>query len=695
MSVDPNYPQLTVTTNPLSGKMVVNGGIDLDDSYDRHTAPIPAPPRNYPDPLHTTLRGEFVSDIIEFAKSHPENLLAGVVPDDVIVHTISLQGDIAQSAIFGIVPPAVFLHAENVLPGDLPNGVTADPGSVRNGPLNPGTTINNINMVNNTYTNILLPAPNVNTGDLQTGVTLDPGSVRGGALNPTTTINNTNVTNGTYTNVYINTTNINNGALPALPGQTVTIAPANVTNAVYTTVLVPPSNIQPGPLPSAPGTEVTISASQITAGTLPGTVIIPASSIPAQPGGPVIVATTANIPLTGTFAVDGRVLVAGDTVLVKNQTTTTENGIWTVAAGPWTRSSAMDPRAYPGSVTDVLAGTTNGGTSWALDGTPDATGLAVGTAPLTFTKLGPAAGITYDVVAVATTNIAALTGIPLPIDSVTIAAGDAILLTAQLTQTNNGIWIVASGAWTRSPAMPTGSNVYLGTKVHVLTGDRYGGSNWVTVRRVVCIVGTNSLRFNITNDPRSTIYAKPSGSYSYTAGTNLVTSWPNRDLETAPDANGWSCNWVLNSDANNCTPNGLVIPTSVSRRTIRVTVSFNLVINPPADANIPIVNAGAYWEWHGSFPPITLSVRVGLTLDGNLISDEGFEMLPYRSYRNGVNSYDYTFPTRTQCTFNRVYRYPNAGGVIGFGLYGLTIVSSNGYTPIPNVEDLEMTIETI
>lgn len=54
--------------------------------------------------------------------------------------------------------------------------------------------------------------------------------------------------------------------------------------------------------------------------------------------GPVRVATTGNIVLTGLQTIDGVALVAGDRVLVKDQTAGSENGIYVVDTGPWRRS---------------------------------------------------------------------------------------------------------------------------------------------------------------------------------------------------------------------------------------------------------------------------------------------------------------------------------------------------------------------
>jgi len=54
--------------------------------------------------------------------------------------------------------------------------------------------------------------------------------------------------------------------------------------------------------------------------------------------GPVRVATTENIALSGNLTIDGVVLADGDRVLVKDQTDQRENGIYVADSGPWRRS---------------------------------------------------------------------------------------------------------------------------------------------------------------------------------------------------------------------------------------------------------------------------------------------------------------------------------------------------------------------
>jgi hypothetical protein len=109
--------------------------------------------------------------------------------------------------------------------------------------------------------------------------------------------------------------------------------------------------------------------------------------------GSVVVATTANISLSGTQTIDGIPLVAGYRVLVKDQTTASQNGIYVVASGAWTRATDMDTWAeVPGAFTFIEKGTAYGDTGWVC--TSNAGGI-IGTNPITFTQFsGAGAGVT-------------------------------------------------------------------------------------------------------------------------------------------------------------------------------------------------------------------------------------------------------------------------------------------------------------
>jgi len=79
---------------------------------------------------------------------------------------------------------------------------------------------------------------------------------------------------------------------------------------------------------------------------------------------PVLVATTANITLSGEQTIDG-VLTSASRVLVKNQSTASQNGIYVSGAGSWARATDMDAWSeVPSSLVVVQQGSTLADTLW-------------------------------------------------------------------------------------------------------------------------------------------------------------------------------------------------------------------------------------------------------------------------------------------------------------------------------------------
>lgn len=98
----------------------------------------------------------------------------------------------------------------------------------------------------------------------------------------------------------------------------------------------------------------------------------------------VVVATTANITLSGTQTIDGVAVAVGDRVLVKDQSAASANGIYVVAAGAWTRATDADTWAtLVSAFVFVEKGTTNGDTGWVC--TVDAGGT-LGSTAVTFSQ---------------------------------------------------------------------------------------------------------------------------------------------------------------------------------------------------------------------------------------------------------------------------------------------------------------------
>lgn len=101
--------------------------------------------------------------------------------------------------------------------------------------------------------------------------------------------------------------------------------------------------------------------------------------------------------------------------------------------------------------------------------------------------------IKQSVRAIATTNVASLSG-PQTIDTVSLVAGDRVLLISQTTTTQDGIYVVAAGAWTRATDFAIGSTV-AGAFMFVEEGTN-ADTGWVcTNNKGSDIVGTNDLTF--------------------------------------------------------------------------------------------------------------------------------------------------------------------------------------------------------
>lgn len=95
---------------------------------------------------------------------------------------------------------------------------------------------------------------------------------------------------------------------------------------------------------------------------------------------------------------------------------------------------------------------------------------------------------------VATTN-QALTGLP-TIDGVPLGANDRVLLTGQALQAQNGLWVVASGAWARPEDFLVSSAVLPGMLVPVSQGTTHHGQLWQLTSAPPYVLGTTALAFS-------------------------------------------------------------------------------------------------------------------------------------------------------------------------------------------------------
>lgn len=96
------------------------------------------------------------------------------------------------------------------------------------------------------------------------------------------------------------------------------------------------------------------------------------------------------------------------------------------------------------------------------------------------------------------------------VDGVALTAGQRVLATAQTTGSQNGVWVVAAGAWTRPTDYASGSS-QIGAFVFVEGGTAGSSSGWVQT-------GTTA----VTVDTTASTWTQFSGAGEITAGTGLT-----------------------------------------------------------------------------------------------------------------------------------------------------------------------------
>jgi hypothetical protein len=237
---------------------------------------------------------------------------------------------------------------------------------------------------------------------------------------------------------------------------------------------------------------------------------------------PTAVGTTNQSPLSGTAqTIDGIALshAGTDKVWLFGQTTPTEDGCYVIQSTAWTRCvEAATGASVEGAYFAVKAGTSNKGV-WIVH---SAGTQVVGTDDLTASNLsgtGSATAVTQTatVDAIGAANVSSLSGTAQTVDGVALnTAGMRVLLLAQTTTTQEGCYVVASGAWALCPEMPAGSTA---------TGRQYSTANGTSNRGVWIlsggVIGTNDLTAKSTDN--GTVIGSPTVNFaSFATGLGLT-----------------------------------------------------------------------------------------------------------------------------------------------------------------------------
>jgi hypothetical protein len=108
------------------------------------------------------------------------------------------------------------------------------------------------------------------------------------------------------------------------------------------------------------------------------------------------------------------------------------------------------------------------------------------------------------------------------IDGVSVIAGDRVLVKDQSTGNQNGIYVVAAGAWSRATDADISAEVTAGMFTFVAEGTANADSGWVLTTNDAITLGTTAL-----------VFAQFSGAGQITAGAGLTKSGNTIDIATA------------------------------------------------------------------------------------------------------------------------------------------------------------------
>ncbi|MGW8285742.1 MAG: hypothetical protein ACWGPR_08490 [Candidatus Deferrimicrobiaceae bacterium] len=199
------------------------------------------------------------------------------------------------------------------------------------------------------------------------------------------------------------------------------------------------------------------------------------------------VATTANHPLSGTTAIDGISISAGDTILVWQQSSAAANGIYTAAAGAWARHTDFDTEAefVPGFSVYVLEGNTYGDTRFAF--TNDGVPATLGATALNFSPEQPYINTSLDLHSNTLVNASGIVAGASSLNASAILQADSTtkgFLPPRMTTTQRDA--IASPA--------TGLQIVNTTNERP---ERYDGSEWVSYE-VVPVVSIHYLNHSLS-----------------------------------------------------------------------------------------------------------------------------------------------------------------------------------------------------
>lgn len=197
------------------------------------------------------------------------------------------------------------------------------------------------------------------------------------------------------------------------------------------------------------------------------------------------------------------------------------------------------------------------------------------------------------------------------IDGIALVVGDRVLVKNQTTASENGIYLVQTGAWTRSLDADSSAKVSPGLYTFIEQGALNGDSGWFLTTDSPLTLGTTALAFT-----------QFSGAGQIGAGTGMVKTGNTLDINTAS-----STRIVINADNIDLATIPGLTPGSYSQVAVdaygRITTGSNPAFSKVARASFTNANlsAGLYTFTHNLGQQI-INVQVSDNANKVLLPDE-------------------------------------------------------------------------
>lgn len=214
-------------------------------------------------------------------------------------------------------------------------------------------------------------------------------------------------------------------------------------------------------------------------------------------------------------------------------------------------------------------------------------------------------------VLVATTTNITLSGTQ-TIDGIAVVAGQRVLVKNQSTAANNGIYVVAAGAWARSTDSTSAAQLD-GGAVYVQQGTTQADTAW-TETATITTVGTDTIT-----------YVQFSGAGTYTAGTGISLTG-NTFANTGVLSVTGSTNLITSASTGNIT---LSLPTTLSGLSSVTSSTFVGALTGNASTATSATNlVGGAWTvfYNGASANITVPLSIGAS--GTVLTSNGIAAAP-------------------------------------------------------------------